>query len=317
MKRCKSKENTKDFREEEKRTKAMISCIVTTYKRPVPILKRAVDSVINQSCQDTEIIVVNDAPQEIGLAEDIRKLLESYDREILYLIAEQSGGACRARNLGLAKAKGEFVAFLDDDDEWLPDKLERQLYRMQEKSVALVYCSHYAVGENGKERLIEEPLAVEGLHKDAFEQLLRCNFIGSTSAPLLRTGVVKELGGFATDMKSSQDHELWLRIAKQHSIFYERCPLIRLHHSQESISRNKEKVLQGYEYLLKKYEEVYKQNRELWNYRLNYLVVACISLGFYGESIRYFVRALRVKPISKHNMMVLGRIWRKIRCLKA
>ncbi len=291
----------------------MISCIVTTYKRPVEILKRAIDSILCQTCQETEIIVVNDAPEDRELANKIRELLNGYDKEIQYIVPEQSQGACGARNMGLEWAKGEFIAFLDDDDEWLPEKLERQLERIRENDVALVYCSHYVVDNEGKTRLIEEPLAVEGIHKDAFEPLLRCNFIGSTSYPLLRTGVVKELGGFTCDMESSQDHELWLRIAKNYSVFYEKEPLVKLYYSKDSISRNKERVLQGYEYLLNKYAAIYKQDRELWNYRLNYLAVACVTLGFYKESIRYMARALRVKPICRHNMMLLGKVWRRLR----
>ena len=285
----------------------MISCIVTTYKRPVEILRRALDSVINQTYRDTEIIVVNDAPMDKELVEAIRTLLDSYEKEILYIVPGQSGGACSARNAGLAEAKGEFVAFLDDDDEWLPEKLECQLKHMQEKDVALVYCSHYVTDAAGKERVIEEPLAMEGLQRDSFEQLLRCNFIGSTSYPLLRTEVVKELGGFLQEVESSQDHELWLRIAENHSIFYEKKPLVRLHYSKDGISRKKESVLQGYEYLLKKYKEIYKQNRELWNYRLNYLVVACFSLGFYRAGFDYMIRAFCVRPVSRHNIMFFTR----------
>ena len=124
----------------------MISCIVTTYKRPVNILKRAVDSVINQTCQDTEIIVVNDAPQDRELAESIRVLLGKYSREIIYVVSEQSGGACSARNLGLEKATGEFVAFLDDDDEWLEDKIElpKQPKRRNKMNTDKIYAESIA-----------------------------------------------------------------------------------------------------------------------------------------------------------------------------
>lgn len=290
----------------------MISCIVTTYKRPVSILKRAVDSVINQTCQDTEIIVVNDAPEDRQLAEEIRELLNGYDKEIQYIVAEQSQGACGARNLGLEQVKGEYVAFLDDDDEWLPKKLEIQMNRMREKDVALVYCSHYVVDNEGEIRLIEEPLAVEEINQNVFEALLRCNFIGSTSYPLLRTEIVKEVGGFDPNIESSQDHELWLRIAQRHTVFYVKEPLVKLHYSKDSISRNKRRVLQGYEYLLNKYEEIYKQNKELWNYRLNYLAVACATLGFYGASVRYLIRAFRVKPICRHNVMLCEKVWKRL-----
>lgn len=290
----------------------MISCIVTTYKRPVSVLKRAVDSVMKQTYSNIEVIVVNDAPEDEKLSDEIREMLNGYDKEIQYLVSEKSMGPCGARNLGLKQAKGEYVAFLDDDDEWLPQKLEVQFKRIKEKNVALVYCSHYSISDKGKIRLIEEPLAMEGIHNNAFESLLRCNFIGSTSYPLLRTKILEEVGGFNEDIESSQDHELWLRIAQEHAVFYVKEPLVRLYSGGDSISRNKSKVLQGYEYLLREYGEFYKQNKELWNYRLNYLAVACIILGFYDKSFGYWIRAFRVKPFSRHNAMLLGKFLRKL-----
>lgn len=290
----------------------MISCIVTTYKRPVNILKRAVDSVINQTCQDTEIIVVNDAPQDRELAESIRELLGKYSREIIYVVSEQSGGACSARNLGLEKATGEFVAFLDDDDEWLPEKLERQLHWMRKKDVALVYCSHYVIDKAGKKRLIEEPLAREGQYEDEFEQLLRCNFIGSTSYPLIRTETIRSIGGFTVGLKSSQDHDLWLRLAREYDIVYCREPLVILYYSQEAISRSFHNCLQGYEYLLEKYRDEYWKDKEILNYRLNYIAYYCMITGEWRYYLKYWFKALGVKLISRHNLMVLEKSVRKL-----
>lgn len=287
----------------------MISCIVTTYKRPISVLKRAVDSVINQTCQDIEIIVVNDAPEDRGHKDAIKNLLDTYSRSIRYAESETHKGACHARNIGIDMALGEYIAFLDDDDEWLPSKLECQLACMEENSCVLVYCEHYYIDKLGKRRLIREPLAGVGIREYEFERLLCCNFIGSTSYPLLRTQVVKEAGGFCEELESSQDHDLWLRIAEKNSICYCDVPLVNLYYSEDSISRDKDRLLQGYEYLWKRYEEHYEKDRELKNYRLNYLAVCCLKNGLPGAFMQYWMSAWKVKVFSRHNLMLFGRLF--------
>ncbi|MBQ9140649.1 MAG: glycosyltransferase [Lachnospiraceae bacterium] len=289
----------------------MVSCIVTTYKRPIEILKRALDSVVTQTFQDIELIVVNDAPQEQVLAEEIRKLMETYNMPKQYIVHEKNQGACAARNTGIEQARGEYLAFLDDDDEWLPQKLARQMTYMQEE-IALVYCSHYVIDRKRRKRLIEEPLAREGYHEDEFVQLLRVNFIGSTSYPLLRTEAVRAVGGFCTDIKASQDHDLWLRIAQKYKISYCREPLVILHYSEEAISRNIQNSIQGYEYLLKKYEDYYGKQRELLNYRLNYLAYCFLCVGEMKYVVMYWWRGIKAKLFSKHNFMLIAMVMKKL-----
>lgn len=290
----------------------LISCIVTTYKRPISVLKRALDSVINQTYQYTEIILVNDGPEDVVLTRKIQDLLKSYSKSIHYVQLPENQGACAARNVGLREATGAYVAFLDDDDEWLPEKLEKQVRCMREKDVALVYCSHYYVNKVGKTGFIEEPLAREGIQKEEFLQLLRCNFIGSTSYPLMKTAAVKAVGGFTKGLASSQDHDLWLRIAREYSIYYCREPLVKLYYSKDSISRNQKKVMEGYEYLLKRYADIYRANPEIWNYRLNYLAVCCLRNGAVKEFFKYWFKACKIKPVSRHNWILVNKAAHKL-----
>lgn len=305
-------ENIGKDNEAENRRNKMVSCIVTTYKRPIEIVKRALDSVVHQTYQDIELIVVNDAPMECALVEEIGKLLERYTVSKQYIVHEKNKGACAARNTGIAHAKGEYLAFLDDDDEWLPEKLELQLQYMKDEDIALVYCSHYTISKVGSKRLIEEPLAKEGESKEAFEQLLKENFVGSTSYPLLRTEAVRAVGGFTEGLKASQDHDLWLRIAKSYSILYCRKPLVNLYYSEDAISRNIENSVQGYEYLLDKYEWFYKEHKDIWNYRLNYLVYCCICFHKFNYATKYWWRAVRIKAFSRHNLMVVTKVFERI-----
>ena len=107
----------------------LVSAIITTYKRAPQIVERAVRSVVEQTYQNLEIIVVDDSPPEYPYRDDIRKITEKYrdKREIRYLRHEQNKGACAPRNTGIKDAKGLFVCFLDDDDEYAASKVEKQV----------------------------------------------------------------------------------------------------------------------------------------------------------------------------------------------
>ncbi|ACS99088.1 glycosyltransferase family 2 protein [Paenibacillus sp. JDR-2] len=289
-----------------------ISCIVTTYKRPIPVLQRAVASIVNQTYSNLELIVVNDAPQILKLVEDIRIMLNEFTNiPIKYIVQHQNMGACQARNTGIEEASGEYVAFLDDDDEWLPDKLEKQYALITKERVALVYCSHYEIRQEGTRTLVIEDLAREGIHQDEFERLLLANFVGSTSYPLLRLSAVKTVGGFDTNLKASQDHDLWLRIARKYPIVYCNEPLVNYYHSEESISSNMENKLQGFNFLLNKYKDEYLKKKDLHNYRLNYIAYCCFKSKYFNGFISFTLRAFKTKLISKYNFMLLSKMSKK------
>ena len=180
----------------------LVSAVIITYNRPLEILRRAVLSVLHQTYSPMELIVVNDCPDNRELSERIRQMLSQLDSGIVYLVHEKNMGACAARNTGLAAAKGTFIGFLDDDDEWLPEKTEKQVARMGD-GVALVGCDSYRVtGDGIRYHHPTMPCA------DPVSAILRTNFVGSTSFPLLRTACVRAVGGFDVNVKSCQDYDL-------------------------------------------------------------------------------------------------------------
>ncbi|MGG3625217.1 glycosyltransferase family 2 protein [Bacillus gobiensis] len=291
-----------------------ISCIVTTYMRPISILQRAINSIVNQTYPNLEIIVVNDSPQLTDLLEDIRVMLTQYDSiPITYLVQSKNMGACQARNTGIEHATGKYVAFLDDDDEWFPDKLEKQYTLICKEKAALVYCSHYEIHGNGTRKLVKEELAREGIHEDEFERLLLANFVGSTSYPLLSLDAVKSVGGFDTNLKSSQDHDLWLRIAEKNTIVYCNEPLVNYYCSEESISSNMINKLQGFNYLLNKYKDYYYLNKNIYNYRLNYIAFCCLKNRYYKGFVFFTFQAVKSKVFSKYNIMFLIKLKNKMK----
>ncbi|MBR0256396.1 MAG: glycosyltransferase family 2 protein, partial [Synergistaceae bacterium] len=136
----------------------MILAAITTHKRPPEMVERALKSVIAQTYTDWNLVVVDDSPADWELRGDVRKMVEGYaekDSRIRYVAHERNYGAQRARNtaLGIAVNEGfEFIAYLDDDDEWLPEKLERQLevFMGRGKDTALVYSRSYVAEHDGK-----------------------------------------------------------------------------------------------------------------------------------------------------------------------
>ncbi|KOO50426.1 glycosyltransferase family 2 protein [Priestia koreensis] len=290
-----------------------ITCIVTTYNRPISVLKRALDSIVNQTYSNLEIVVVNDAPHLIELEEKIRNMICEYENfKIKYVKHSENMGACGARNTGLEHATGQYVAFLDDDDEWLPIKLEKQYQLITKEDVALVYCSHYETDGKNEYKLVEESFAREGIQKDDWGRLLMENFVGSTSYPLIDIKAINHVGGFNLELKSSQDHELWIRIAKKYKILYCREPLVIYYNSKESISSNPHNRLQGFEYLLEKYKDFYYSNNQLYNYRLNYISYSFLKDKHYRLFIKYFLKALMIKPFSRYNFMIGMKIIKKL-----
>jgi glycosyltransferase involved in cell wall biosynthesis len=186
-----------------------VSVIIPAYK-VAPFIREALDSVFAQSFTDFEVIVINDgSPDTLQLEEAI----ESYRGRIIYL--EQSNqGAGAARNAGLRVSRGEFVAFLDGDDVWLPEFLSEQLRLIRsDGGYDLVYADAINFGDAGSERTTN--MAFNPSHGEvAFKKLLcgECNIV--TSAVLARREPIMRVGCFDERFINSQDFDLWLRLAK-------------------------------------------------------------------------------------------------------
>ena len=253
----------------------MISVIITTYKREPALIIRALHSVLSQTYKDIEIIVVDDSPADFPQRKDVEMAVEDCQKanigiSISYIQHEKNRGACAARNTGLNYAKGEYIAYLDDDDEWIPEKLEKQLKVMQLTGSALVYCGRLWLTDATGLSRIEKIVYYKG---DVFKKLLYSNFIGSTSFPLIKTQSLKEIGGFDEQMQSAQDCDVWLRIAENNIVDYVEEPLVIYHeHEGEQITSNPLKKISGLERLNIKFKEYLDKDVNLW-YRRHIVII--------------------------------------------
>lgn len=245
----------------------MVSAIITTYKRESSMVLRALNSILQQTLKDIEVIIVDDSPADYPFRADVKEMVlqqrESHpDINIHYIQHEKNLGACAARNTGLGEASGEFIAYLDDDDEWLPEKLEKQIRLMDDPDVALVYCGRYSKDDTTNKYVEEKTEYYRG---DVFKTLLDHNFIGSTSFPLIRKDALEKIGCFDVLMKSAQDYDVWLRIAKDYRIDYIEEPLVIYHiHEGEQITSNPQKKIDGLVRLNEKCREYLQQDVDLW-----------------------------------------------------
>ena len=242
---------------------ALVSAIITTYKRTPTMLERAINSVLNQTYKNIELIVVDDSPQTYEFKEDVKKFVESLGANVRYISHKENLGACAARNTGFKNCKGEFVAFLDDDDEWFSEKIEKQLEVFKNKSdVALVYCGHKTINDSNSQITTAKTKFLSGY---LYDKLIFDNYVGSTSFPLIKRDAFEKAGGFDTLMMSAQDYDLWLRIAKKYCIDFVAEPLVYYHvHNGEQISKSYKNKICGLERINEKNKEFLMQNRRAW-----------------------------------------------------
>jgi glycosyltransferase involved in cell wall biosynthesis len=189
------------------RPRPTVSVVIPTHDRAT-IVERAICSVLAQTRPALEILVVDD-----GSTDDTAARLERYvDQTVRVLrLAERVGGS-RARNIGIEAARGDWVAFLDSDDEWRPRKLERQLARLgapDGAGLGVIYCRKVMHDHlNGRESLVRTRLC----NGDVLLPLLSGWEI-STSQVMVTRAALSQVGGFDPELPASQDYDLWLRLA--------------------------------------------------------------------------------------------------------
>jgi len=185
--------------------KQSISVVVPCYNY-AQFIREAVDSALAQTVLPLEVIVVDD-----GSTDQTLEVMAAYasDPRVRYL-RQENHGLSAARNAGIRAARGEFIALLDADDRWKPEKLSRQLIEFTEESVGLVYCGREVFDERGTQNL--DP-ADESKCGRALEWLTTATLFCPSSV-VIRRRCFAEQGGFDESLRKVEDRELWIRLAK-------------------------------------------------------------------------------------------------------
>jgi glycosyltransferase involved in cell wall biosynthesis len=193
--------------------RGLISVIMPCYNA-APYLRQAIESVLGQTHRDVELIFVDDGSDDGSL--DIAADFAESRAGRMTLLRTNRQGPYPARNVGLSRAKGEFIAFLDADDYWTPDFLEKLLAALLAGDAAVAYCGWQNIGAT--DRTNEPYVPPDYQQGDKLAMLLRAASPWPIHAALVRRSIVDTLGGFDTSLATCMDYDLWLRIGAAHPI---------------------------------------------------------------------------------------------------
>lgn len=234
----------------------LVSVIITTYKRS-DYLKRAIRSVLNQTYRNIELLIVDDNDSDTEYSRQVRKIVEAmglHDGRIVYIPMGKNAGACEARNRGFRESHGEYVDFLDDDDEFHKEKIALQVKKFSscDAKTGMIGCFAEIKDETGAVVQYDR----NKIRGDVFFANL-CRSICQTSLPLIKREVFEKSGGFEK-IVSCQEHLMLARVldvcpyydyvAKELATIY--------HHSGERISNGKKKP-QGAIELAERFQRYY------------------------------------------------------------
>lgn len=228
----------------------LVSVIIPTYNRP-DNLSRAIESVLNQTYDNIEVIIVDDNNPNTEARVLTEKFMSQYERNPLvkYIKHEKNRNASAARNTGARASCGEYVAFLDDDDEYTPMRIESMLKRLSDLPSDYVACYSRFIFRmpDGKEICSQETR--EGnLFREALMKELP---IGFGSNNLVKRAAYEAIGGFDESFKRNQDHEFLIRLLHRYKIAY--CDVLGL-----IINVHLEKRKESIEDTLNHYAETFK-----------------------------------------------------------
>jgi glycosyltransferase involved in cell wall biosynthesis len=223
-----------------------VSVIIPTHRRPT-LLAAAIRSVLDQTYQDFEIIVVDDASRD-----NTEEVVRSFsDRRIRYYAHGRNWRVAAARNTGVLNSTAEIIAFLDDDDEWLPEKLERQVAILNrcDAVTGVVYTGLQKIDRrDGRVIAVTNPTKEGHILFD-----LRRNCVGTASSIAMRRICFDEVGLFDETIDFGEEYDLWIRIAHAFDFACIPEPLVRYSVHVEQLSTNYELMIRGLERQIQKH----------------------------------------------------------------
>jgi glycosyltransferase involved in cell wall biosynthesis len=203
-----------------------VSVIIPTFNR-LHLLKETVDSVRSQTYRDLEIVVVDD-----GSTDGTGEWLEG--QQDLRTVKQANSGIAASRNRGASEARGSWLAFLDHDDLWAPDKLRVQMeFIGDNQDVGLIAARHVRLGT--RYRSPKKPSWIKG---DLLVKVFSESFI-HTSSVVIRRDVFDAIGGFPTQYRFADEFDVWLRIARDYPVAYVDAPLVFIRFYESNTSHNR------------------------------------------------------------------------------
>ena len=271
-----------------------IVSVVIPAHNAMPYLITALNSVLQQTFGDFEVLVVDDGSQD-----DTGDWITTVNDRRVLLISQANQGASGARNTGISHAKGQYIAFLDADDIWNPVKLEKQVdYLNNHQDVGLVSTKAVLVDAEARfVREIEQPYAAN----IAIETLLESNCILCGSTPLVRRSCFNTVGVFDLELRTFEDWDMWIRIAYHYPIAVIMEPLVSYRQHSASLSKNTFYMVESLEKLMNKVKKellpahVRTFKESYVDYRLK-MAWKMLAIGNYKQSMYLLLTSFLSHP---------------------
>lgn len=269
--------------------KISISVVIPTFNREKTIYK-CLESVVKQTYVVDEIIVVDD-----GSTDRTKNIITDFPSDKIRLICQRHKGAQAARNVGIVNAIGEYIAFLDSDDEWVLDKLEKQLKIIKVKPNAIVYSNCYVIKKS-----IKVIWKISGKSGYVYKELLMHPGPMFQGMIVLKSALL-DIGLLDEKVPAYQEWDTSIRLAKDHELIHMEEPLFYYNiHDDETISKSSKKDILGYEYVVKKNK---KNIVRLWGYRgliEHYKLLLKKSMQYKSRKVyKYIVKWYLVELLHK------------------
>lgn len=278
----------------------MISVVLPVHNRKKTII-RAVQSVLSQTERDIECIVVDDGSTDATVS----CLTEIRDARLRVISLTACGGACHARNVGVAAARGEFIAFQDSDDVFHADKLERQLHFLQETRADVVVCGMCRITEFADGTRMEEQIPAQMPQECITQTMLLRENLCSTQCLLGRADVFRQVP-FDEQMPRLQDWALMLEVTRHYTVRGDQTALVDVYVQPDSLSRQPKKLLPALQRLYLRYaSEINASCPERW-------VVMLTQAGEATGQEPWTPDVLAVAPewvVKEQTLDVLGDVW--------
>lgn len=234
----------------------LVSVIVPVYNRET-LVSQTIDSILSQTYKDFEIIVINDGSTDESLA-----IIKNYEAQFpnkVRVIDQPNQGQIIARNNGIRVAKGEYIAFLDSDDLWMPRKLERQI-PLFEEGVGLVYSGVEIIDEKGSTVRVEP--ADASITGYIFPQLLVKNRMTGGTV-VVTAEALRRVGLFSSDFQAAENWDLWLRICKTYRACTVADPLTKYRIHSSNMSSDAQLMIRAKLQIMEKHSDIGSQDSQI------------------------------------------------------
>jgi glycosyltransferase involved in cell wall biosynthesis len=264
----------------------IVSVIITTHNR-FDFLCRAIDSVLSQTYKNVEIIVVDDCSSD-GTGEKITRLYES----IVYIRNNNNLGVSASRNLGIKAASGEYISFLDDDDEILPRKIESQVNLfLESENIDVVYCGHLKKYKNITVKKYAKL-------KDVIYPKSLDSCPNAINTILIKKSVFLSVGLFDENLNFHEDFDFWIRLSTNCIFaFIQECLAIyHIHGNQSTV--NYKNAIAGIEFVLEKHKDLFYANKKYLYKHLRRQASKAAVNDDYSLFFDKILLAIKIRPFN-------------------